>query len=393
MTEENFEILYKQARKLFLREKTPEAKEKILELIELCGHEIQNNENNTRAYFIRGRAFNALKKYDDAISDYNEVIKLDKENATAYSNRANAYMRLKQYDKAIHDCSEAIKLDNKFAGAYSNRAVAYMKLGKYKEALEDAEQAIAIDKEKNQDSTYYSSHYSSLKAEIRFEKSQKDYEELEKRLKQSEIDFEKSQKDYEGLEKKLTTSTYDIIASNYGDESKDNHANFLKYKKQEQLWYIFVLLIIILFFIVNHLCNNIIGFGTSNDYDTITFFMNKSVLIVILIPAYLLTHSYKEMAARFRQRAELERDTNAIFGVYAKINSDLKNAPDNESTQKLKEIFIKEIMTNCNKTSFERLEESIANKQQKTFSLKKFDKELDIIEKMAKIVRGEKGDK
>ena len=139
---------------------------------------IQENPNDTTAYFNRGETYLNLKQYEAAIRDFSKIIDEITPNFSGYYNeqayykrglaysclkkcekatqdfekctiwyhgRGQDYYELEQYELAIQDFSKAIELDSSSSEAYFNRSVAYSGLEKYERAISDVSRYIELN--------------------------------------------------------------------------------------------------------------------------------------------------------------------------------------------------------------------------------------------------------
>ena len=72
---------------------------------------IQNDENNTLAYYNRGISYALKRDYERALSDFNRIIKIDPNHALAYYARGGIYLyELKDKIKARQSFQKALEL-------------------------------------------------------------------------------------------------------------------------------------------------------------------------------------------------------------------------------------------------------------------------------------------
>ena len=175
---------------------------------------IQENPNDTTAYFNRGETYFNLKQYEAAIRDFSKIIDEITPNFSGYYNeqayykRGLAYSCLKQYEKAtqdfekctiwyhgrgqdyyeleqyelaIQDFSKAIERDSNGIVSYHMRSNSYFKLKQYKNALLDFIEAFKL--ECDYEFQYGLAYYILGKAYLQLEQYEKAIQNFNKAIK------------------------------------------------------------------------------------------------------------------------------------------------------------------------------------------------------------------
>ncbi len=148
-----FTLLAQNSKELIQRSRDLMEKGEYVEALLNLNKVIENDANNSTAYFLRG---NIKDRFDDrhgAMKDYNLAIEKNPRSADAYFARGNVKMKLQDYYGAIDDYSKAIAINENYVEAYFNRGKAKQYLQAYEDAINDCSKIIQINP-KNYDAWY-----------------------------------------------------------------------------------------------------------------------------------------------------------------------------------------------------------------------------------------------
>nr|WP_320058827.1 tetratricopeptide repeat protein [uncultured Bacteroides sp.] len=106
---------------------------------------IEENPEDSSAFFLRGIVLDSQKQYEEAIRDYDKAIELDPENTNIYISKAGAFQLLKRYEESILDYNKAIELDPNNASAFVLRGMVLDRQERYEEAIRDYNKVIELD--------------------------------------------------------------------------------------------------------------------------------------------------------------------------------------------------------------------------------------------------------
>lgn len=105
---------------------------------------IQQDPDESRAYFLRGRARSSLGDFPGAIEDYDKAIGLEPDDSNSYLSRGLAKFNAEDFEAAIKDYDQTIKLNPDSFTAHEERGRTKVKLGDLEGALKDIDTCIQI---------------------------------------------------------------------------------------------------------------------------------------------------------------------------------------------------------------------------------------------------------
>jgi tetratricopeptide (TPR) repeat protein len=106
---------------------------------------VEQNPNDSRAWFQIGMSYLMQQEIEDAIENLTKSIQLDKKFADAFNARGLAHSYKEDLDLATIDFDRAIMIDPNFSEAYINRGSAFLSQDKVDLAKSDFDYAIKID--------------------------------------------------------------------------------------------------------------------------------------------------------------------------------------------------------------------------------------------------------
>ena len=118
---------------------------KYKEAKELFNKVVQNDPENSNAYYFIGMCELMEKEFQKAIENFSSCIRIDKKNPDAYNSRGIAYSYTGDLDFAISDFDRAIILDPNFTQAYLNRGSAFVSKKMSQQAFEDFDKVLSLD--------------------------------------------------------------------------------------------------------------------------------------------------------------------------------------------------------------------------------------------------------
>ena len=111
------------------------------ESLRILNELIDNEPDNSDAYYYRGFTNEALRNYPDALTDFIKVTKLEPDKYDAYAHIDWLYAKNKDWDKIITYWTKYLKRNPDDAKAHLERGGTYFQAGNLEKALIDARRA------------------------------------------------------------------------------------------------------------------------------------------------------------------------------------------------------------------------------------------------------------
>jgi tetratricopeptide (TPR) repeat protein len=118
-----------------------EANKKILEIIDIIEHEI-DNEQKAELFFELGYLQRVRENHEEAISSYDKAVEFKPDFHEAWNKRGNSLDDLGRYEEAISSYDKAVEFKPDFHDAWYNRGIFLRKLGRYEEAISSYDKAV-----------------------------------------------------------------------------------------------------------------------------------------------------------------------------------------------------------------------------------------------------------
>ncbi|MHB0999360.1 MAG: tetratricopeptide repeat protein [Armatimonadota bacterium] len=125
--------------------KTPEAKKKFEQAMELFKLAIDKRKAYPEAHFYVGYCLGELGRSEDAIKSFQQVIQIKPDYAEAHFGLGLAQVNLGWNQDAVESFKEAIRIKPDYADAYYNLGLAYVNLGWSAESIESFKQATKVN--------------------------------------------------------------------------------------------------------------------------------------------------------------------------------------------------------------------------------------------------------
>ncbi|MBS3027084.1 MAG: tetratricopeptide repeat protein [Dolichospermum sp. DET50] len=120
-----------------------EANRKILEIIDIIEHEI-DNEQKAKLFFELGYLQAVRKNYEEAISSYDKAVEIKPDDHEAWYSRGISLYNLGRYEEAISSYDKAVEFKPDYYEAWDNRGIVLRNLERYKEAVASYDKALEI---------------------------------------------------------------------------------------------------------------------------------------------------------------------------------------------------------------------------------------------------------
>lgn len=128
------------------------------EAIKVYDKAIENNSQNSEAWYNKGLCLAELGNYEEAIKAFDKAIEITPQNTDALDNKGYYLECLGNYEEAIKAFDKAIEINSQNSYAWCNKGLCLGYLGNYEEAVKAFDKAIDIN---SQDSkAWYNKGYS-----------------------------------------------------------------------------------------------------------------------------------------------------------------------------------------------------------------------------------------
>jgi tetratricopeptide (TPR) repeat protein len=111
---------------------------------------IENNSQNSEAWYNKGFCYMQLGNYAEAIKAFDKAVEIDLQYFNAWYNKGYSLECLGNYKEAVKAFDKAIEINSQDSDTWYNRGTCLAHLGNYKEAEESLDKAIEIDPRNSQ---------------------------------------------------------------------------------------------------------------------------------------------------------------------------------------------------------------------------------------------------
>jgi len=106
---------------------------------------LNEDPNNTAAYYYRAAAYNLIGQYDSAVSNASQALTINPTETAARDARSFAYAHMGRFNDALADANHSLELNPKNAYAFANRGFAHEKMGDLESMAADLKKAAELN--------------------------------------------------------------------------------------------------------------------------------------------------------------------------------------------------------------------------------------------------------